>query len=376
MPTSPLRVLHVVATTERRGAETFAADLVRALEAEGVDQRVAILRNAGPNGHTYDAPSSILDGNGARLPGFRADPRTILALRRLVRSWNPDIIQAHGGEPLKYAVVAGALRKSPIVYRRIGQAPAAIRDGVVRAAHGMLMKRAERIVAVADSIRRETIETFRVSPTKVVTIAGGADGRRLAPSGPREELRRRLGITSDASVVLSLGALTWEKDPLAHLQVTALVAKHLPGVRHIFAGDGPLRADVDAERRHLGLESNVLLLGRRTDIGDVLAAADVVLLASRTEGMPGCLIEAGMAGIPSAAFALSGVPEVVIDQRTGLLAPPGDVGSLAERVLELLLDGERRAAMGRSARDWCMARFDIQVVAPRYLSLYQEVRRA
>lgn len=368
-----LRVLHVVASNDRRGAETFAADLIRALNARGVDQRVAILRDGGPAGHVYDSPTTLLDGDGARLPGFRTDIRTILGLRRAVASWPPDVIQAHGGEPLKYAVIARSLRKPPIVYRKIGEAPGQIRAGLGRIAHGLLMNRAERIVAVAESIREETIATFHLSPSKVVTIAGGADGRRVEPSGDRERVRRELGIAPDSPVVLSLGALTWEKDPLAHLRIAALVAEKLPNVRHVFAGDGPLRNDVEAATSRLGLEGNVLLLGSRSDVGDVLAASDILLLASRTEGMPACLIEAGMAGVPSAAFALSGVPEVVIDGRTGLLAPPGDVQGLAARVIELLLDADRRSAFGHSAREWCMTRFDIQVVAPRYLALYEEV---
>ena len=83
-----------------------------------------------------------------------------------------------------------------------------------------------------------------------------------------------------------------------------------------------------------------MLLGARDDVPDLLAASDVLLLASRTEGMPACVIEAGIAGVPVAGYALSGVPEAVVSGETGLLVPPGDRDALVEAVDTLI--GDRR----------------------------------
>jgi L-malate glycosyltransferase len=125
-----------------------------------------------------------------------------------------------------------------------------------------------------------------------------------------------------------------------------------------------------------GLNGRFVLLGRRTDVGDLLAAADVLLFASRPdgmEGMPAALIEAGMAGLPAAGFAVAGAPEVIEDGRTGLLASPGDEEALAGRVTELLENDERRRALGTAARERCLAHFEIEPISRRYLSLYDEV---
>jgi glycosyltransferase involved in cell wall biosynthesis len=92
--------------------------------------------------------------------------------------------------------------------------------------------------------------------------------------------------------------------------------------------------------------------------------------------MPACVIEAGMVGLPVAAYALSGVPEVVVDGETGRLASPGDVRALAAALRELLHDDEQRRRMGEAASDRCRERFDIEVVAPRYLDVYEQVARA
>jgi glycosyltransferase involved in cell wall biosynthesis len=229
------------------------------------------------------------------------------------------------------------------------------------------------MVAVAESVRREAIETFGIHPERIVTIPRGVDGHRLEPVAGRESARRSLGISRGAPVVLSLIALTWEKDPLAHIEVGSRVLAELSDAVHLLAGDGPMRAEVERAVRRQDLEGRVRLLGSRGDVPDLLAASDVVLLASRSEGMPGCLIEAGMAGRPVAAYRVGGVPEVVDEGVTGLLTPPGDAGALAGAVLRILGDRNEGRGMGRRARARCRSRFDIRVIAPRYVALYREL---
>ena len=183
-------------------------------------------------------------------------------------------------------------------------------------------------------------------------------------------------MPADATAVLSLGALTWEKDPVGHLETSAPVLARHPGAVHLFAGDGPLRQELAAAAGRLGLTDRVRLLGSRDDVGDLLAASDLLLFASRTEGMPASVIEAGAAGVPVAGTALAGVPEVVVDGQTGLLAAPGDLDGLRAALDRLLGDGELRAAMGRAARTRCRDRFGIDAIAGAYLALYEELAGA
>jgi glycosyltransferase involved in cell wall biosynthesis len=235
------------------------------------------------------------------------------------------------------------------------------------------MRRAARVVAVAEALRRETIVTFRVPPGQVLTIPNAVDAERLQRDRPPRDVRAMLDISSDAGVLISVGALTWEKDPDAHVEVSNLVREQLPGVVHLFVGDGPLRPELERAIHERGLDGRVRLLGARDDVPELLSGADVILLASRVEGLPGCLIEAGLVRRPAVAFALAGVPEIVEDGRTGFLAPPGDVQALARAASRLLADPDMRASMGEAAEERCRSRFDIRVVAPRYLDLYAEL---
>jgi glycosyltransferase involved in cell wall biosynthesis len=369
-----MRVIHVVASTQRRGAEIFAADLVGALGSVGVVQRVVALRGSGGLAVEFGVPTTVLSANGPMLPGLKMGLPGLRELRRSIHEWHPDVVQAHGGEALKYALLGAGRAGRTVVYRRIGSAPQELSRGLRRAVYARLMRRAGSVVAVAEAVRAQTLEIFRLSRHHVVTIPNAVDARRLEPDQDRAQVRHALGIPADAMVLLSLGALVWEKDPLTHLEVSAKVLAERPDAWHLVVGDGPMRHQAEAAARRHGLHERVRFAGARSDAADLLAASDVLLFASCSEGMPATVIEAGMLGVPVTGFAVAGVSEVVEHGVTGLLAQPGDVDGLCLQILELLGDEERRQAMAARARERCRTSFDITVVAPRYVDLYRAMK--
>ncbi|MGZ8571302.1 MAG: glycosyltransferase family 4 protein [Actinomycetota bacterium] len=369
-----MRLLHVVATGQRRGAEMFASDLIHALQDFGdYDQQVALLHGPWPPEVGYEAPVARMRASGRRLPFLRMDLATLSNLRGLIGRFRPDVVHAHGGEAFKYCAIGTPVRRTPLVYRRIGSAPNSIKHGMRRSVHAALLRRPDRIVAVADSVRKETIETFGVPLGRVVTIPRGVDPHRLAPVQDRTSVRAELGVPESAPMVVTVGALSAEKDPIAHLDLCASLRDAWSDIAYVLVGDGPMRREVHDAVVARGLERHVRVLGTRTDVGDLLRASDVLVLASHTEGMPGCVIEAGMAGIPVVAYGVAGVSEVLVDGVTGYVVRPGDRACLAERTSELLADPVRRAAMGRSAAERCRDAFDITGVARRYVDVYAGV---
>ena len=368
-----MRVLHVVASEQRRGAEVFASALVESLARNEVDQRVAVLHASSGRQVSFSAPTAMLGATNVSVPGIRMNVTGVKNLGRVIASFRPDVVQVHGGEPLKYALAATQGAGDRIVYRRIGDAAWFGGSRVRQRAYAGLMRRTARVVAVADALRVELVDRFGLAPSRVVTIPNGADVGTLVPSRTRDEVRAALGIRQDAQVVLSLGALTWEKDPLGQLEVVARAAIGRPRLVHVMAGAGPLLEELQAEILRRGARSRTMLLGSRDDVADLLAASDAMLLASKTEGMPACAIEAGLCGLPVVGYAVSGIPEVVISGETGFLVPAGDAVGLAGALARLMDDEALRHKMGEAARVWCRTRFDIRTVAPRYLRLYEEI---
>jgi glycosyltransferase involved in cell wall biosynthesis len=363
-----MRVLHLIATAQRRGAEVFASDLVHALGQTGTDQAVVVLDGTHAPAIGFDAPVAYLHG-GAK-GGWGAQPRTVVALRSVVRRWRPDVIQAHGGEPLMYASLAGG---PPVVYRKIGGAHPRFRSGPLRPLYSWMLRRADAIIAVAEAMRREVTEQFRVPSSRVRTIPHAVDPQRIVPTRTREETREVLGVPVTSRVVTSLGALTWEKDPMAALGAPTPMLDARRDVVLLFAGDGPLRGRLRQEVHAKGLDGRVRLLGVREDVGDLLTATDVLLLSSRIEGLPGCIVEAGMLGVPAAAYAVAGVPEIVSDGETGVLAEPGDVAGLAGALRTIVDDRDLAQRLGATARIRCHERYRIDAVAPGYLATYEDV---
>ncbi len=366
-----LRVLDLLSSNQRRGAQVFAVQLLRALRGR-VDQRVAVLRES-PDGVRFDVPTVFLDGDRMVLPGVRVSLRAVRALRRLISEWEPDIVHFSGGELLKHAVPAAAGRHTRLVYRRIGSAVGRDFHGPRRLFYRALLAGVTAVVAVGEEVRRETIETLRQPPERVITIRGGREVASMRPARDRHATRRALGLGPESEVLLWLGALTWEKDPLAALDVLTRLRRDRPGAVLLLAGDGPLRGALDAEVTARGMEGAVRILGSRADVPDLLAASDVAILTSRTEGIPGLLIEAGMTGLPAVSYDVVGVPEVVENGRTGILVPSGDVEALAVGALRLLGDVAARRRMGEAARERCLATFDIATAADRYVALYREL---
>ena len=348
-----MRVLHVVATTLRRGAEVFATGLTDELANAGVEQMVVVLcgREADLR---YDVPAVVLRDGRADPHTPKLDPGLIVQLRSCAKDFRPDIVQAHGGGPLKYAVLAGLHRRSKLVYRRIGTAAGWIEGSAQRALHAWTAE-------------------FGIDPARLTVIPNGVDARRLIPSTDPAQLRAEFEIPSDATVVTSIGALSEEKNPLGHVQVAASMASGHPGLFHLLVGEGPQRDEVETEVKRRGVGGCMRMLGATNRIGDLLAVTDVLLVTSRTEGMPGVVIEAGMVGVPTVGYAVGSMPELVSHGDTGWLVAPGDSATLIAALERVTGDPDLLKRLGKRAAELYREKFDLTGVAKSYLAMYRDI---
>lgn len=303
--------------------------------------------------------------------------RGVAALRGIVRSWKPDLVFAHGGEPLLAAVLARAGGEGPeLVYRKIGLSGRWLgRPRWLRLRyHRSLMRRADAIAAVGDAVATEVVSLFRVPRQKVRVIRQGTDpGAFAVAAGTREQLRSSLGVPPSAKVLLSVGALGWEKHQEAILLALAAVRREVPTALLLLAGGGPERGRLERIAVDLGLAGAVRFLGARTDVPQLLEASDIFLLTSLTEGLPAVLIEAGLAGVPAVAWDVAGVREVVRDGVTGLVPPYRDEPAFAAAVLRLLREPDAARSMGDAARNLCREQFSMDRCVEEHLRLFREL---
>ncbi|MFL7792301.1 MAG: glycosyltransferase family 4 protein [Anaerolineae bacterium] len=212
---------------------------------------------------------------------------------------------------------------------------------------------------------------------KYVTIRSGIELHSFRqPTRPREAVRAELSIPPDASVVGTVTRLSPQKAPLDFVAAAAQVAAQRPDVHFVVVGDGPLRAEVEAQIAAAGFTDRFHLTGLRRDVPDLLHSFDVFALTSLWEGLPRVLPQAMAAGLPIVATAADGNAEAVEDGVNGLLTPPGDPQALAEGVLRLLDDpalATQMSAAGRERADEFGARKMVDDIAALYETLLANV---
>ena len=157
------------------------------------------------------------------------------------------------------------------------------------------------------------------------------------------------------------------------MAATAALSPRLPGLRVAVAGSGPEEASLRAKVESAGLSGSFTLLGSRSDVGALLAAADAFCLPSRHEGLPISLLEAMQAGLACVATRVGGVPGMIADGVEGLLVEPDDPEELAAALGRVLGDADAGGAMGARARELVRERYDVAAAAAAYADIYDEL---
>ena len=186
-------------------------------------------------------------------------------------------------------------------------------------------------------------------------------------------MRAELGLNDEDFVVAQVARLDYLKDHLTAIRAIERVARECDRVRLLLVGDGPERAAIEAEIQKRGVSSQVRLLGIRSDVSRVLAASDAFLLTSISEGIPLTIIEAMCAGLPVVSTRVGGIPEIVEDEVTALLATAGDDEGLADRLLRLSADPQLREEMGKRGRVHAISHFSEDRMHSEYAALYREM---
>jgi glycosyltransferase involved in cell wall biosynthesis len=320
----------LVTSNARRGAEVFGQALADELVLRGWDvSLVSLCGGDEPFVETTPIVESRISLRGLRLAVLRG-------LRRRIRSRRPAVVFANGGATLRYAVAAALLtRRSPhIVYGSIGEPGFWLRGVVHRLLQRLLIGACAHVTAVSEATARALTSDLGVNPDKITVVHPGVAGHWFdLPSRTERE---------DPLRVIFAGSLSYEKNPLLAVEVAA----RLEGKANLrIAGDGSLRRRVEE-----AAGSNVEVLGSLADLTEQMEWADVLLLTSLTEGLPGVILEASASGIPVVASDVGGVGEVVVDGVTGFLVPSGDVDGFVEALSRLIDDDDMRSRMGAAAR--------------------------
>jgi glycosyltransferase involved in cell wall biosynthesis len=354
-------VLHVDTERGWRGGERQALWLAQGLSRLGHRSIIVARPNAPLTIRAREEGVPVLP----LAPLFELDPVAVLTLRLAIASRGVDIVHAH----TSHAVALGALattggRARLVVTRRVDFQLSA--NPVTRWKYG----RAAGMIAISDAVANALVASG-IPRGRIEIIRSGVDLERpVAPASAKT--LRELGVPDGAPLVVQVAALVGHKDPLTFVRAVAAARREVPALHAVMVGAGHLRAAVEAERESLGLGQVLHLAGYRTDADSILAAADVATLSSEEEGLGTVLLDALALGRPVAATAGGGIPEIIQDGLSGLLAPVRDGEALGQAIARLLVDrplADRLAATGRAR----VAEFSIARTVERTAAVYGRV---
>jgi glycosyltransferase involved in cell wall biosynthesis len=361
------RVLHIIPTLDRSGAEKQLALLAAHLSREEFDPHVCVLTRSGPYEEDLKERGVPVTIIGKLL---KIDPAAFLRLKRHVAGLRPDLVHTWLFAANSYGRAA-ALSAG---VRRIVAAERCVDPWKVwheLAIDRWLARRTDRIVVNSSGVRDFYVR-HGLPDEKFVVIPNGI-GALPASGLSRDELLAELGLPINARLIGAVGRL-WPQKRIKDLIWAADLLKVIrEDVHLLIIGDGPHRRRLEQFRRQVRIEDKVHFLGHRSDVSRLVPHFDLLWLASEYEGLPNVVMEAMMAGVPVVATDISGNRDLIVPGETGYLVPVGDRAALARQANKLLDDRDLAKRLGEAGKHRALSDFSVERMVEAHVKLYRDL---
>ena len=364
----PLRLLLVIPTLDRGGAEKQFVMLAAGLPRDKFDIHVALLTRSGPREADLRQAGVPLTVIGKR---WKLDPTAFWRLRRLMKELRPDIVHtwlfaanAYG----RQAAISAGIKHILAAERCVDEWKGPIQLSIDR----VLARRTERIVANSTGVK-EFYVSRGLPAEKFTVISNGIGPFVPAALTSRDELLGELGLPPGSRLIGAIGRL-WPQKRVKDLIWAADLLKSARDDAHLLViGDGPQRWRLERFRDQNLVADRVHLLGERTDVPRIVPHLDCLWLASEFEGQSNAIMEAMSAGVPVVATDIAGNRDLVVHGETGYLVPVGDRAAFTRKTHHLLDDPQLARQLGEAGRRRMLAEFTIEQMIERHARLYHEL---
>lgn len=347
-----MNILQISSASSFGGGERYVADLTNALVVRGHDVYVAVRPGSPLPRHLQLSPEKILT-----LPLRNAvDVQSARELEKFVGRKKIDVVHAHMARDYSLASYAARRNRQTkfIVTRHV--------LFKLNRLHRHTLSRATRVIAVSEAVARELRAAQIVNNNQIAVIHNGIDVDRIQKTCAavhRGLFLRTIGMPDDSLLVGSIGELRTLKRHDDFIRAAALILKEFPETQFVLAGVGEVRNQLENLVAELGLTGRFHFLGWLDDADKLLCSMDVFVSASETESFGLAIVEAMAAGTAVVATATDGAREVIEDHKTGLLVPIGDVKQLAQSVIDLLSDPEKRHRLATESVQSAAKKFNL-----------------
>jgi len=299
------------------------------------------------------------------------DLMVAVRLRKLLRTYRPDVLHTY----LLHANVLGRVvgRLSGVDTIIGSERTIGLTNGLRRIATKLTNPLTDAVEVNAETVGTAAVRDLGVPSRKIEVVRSGFDFSAYKGPSRRQEIRAELGLSDETHLVLSAARFRPSKGVEYAIRAFAKAYRERPDSHLMIAGEGEQFDFLVNLARDLGVSEKTTFLGRRSDVPDLLAAADSMLLASLNEGLPRISIEAMAAGRPVIATDVGATSEVVIDDETGILVQPKDVEAAAGALVRLIDDDGLRTRLGETGRQHVEQNYSVDNYVARLDGLYQQL---
>lgn len=360
-----MRILYVITRAGAAGAQTHLSTLMHGLPEE---HKLAVA--VGEEGYVTDSARR----RGARVfivpaltRSIRPDLnfRAVLGIRRIIADWHPDVIHAHCLNGGLAGRLAARWAGCPSVYTvhgwQFAKGVPKLRRPVAFLVEWLGARLGSVIITVCEYDRHIAAAWRIARKSEVILVHHGIEDCSVRASAIR---------TAPEVRIVMVARFMPQKDQYSLIKACEKVSGKW---KLWFVGDGPTIGLAQAEVERLGLEERILFLGHQADVASILASADIFVLISHYEGLPGSIVEAMRAGLPVVASNVGGVAEGVQDGKNGFLVQRGNLVALRGALTKLIQSPQLRAAMGAASRQLYEDQFTAHQMVEKTVKVYKMV---
>jgi len=288
-------------------------------------------------------------------------------LTQYLQSAKPDLVHCHSrrGADMLGGLAASFADIPAVVSRRVDNTE-------MRLMAALRYRPFKKIIAISETIAR-VLREHDVDEDRIEVIRSAVDTLQLSRCADCSEVRQEFAVPEDACVIAAAGQLIPRKGHRYLLQAAADLHHRYPQIRLIIFGEGYLNNQLRAQASNLGLGDVVQFAGFRDDLDDFMGCIDIFAHPALAEGLGVATLKAAAAGVPVVGFNAGGLPEAVLDGKTGTLVPAEDADALCKALAALIEDGDLRNAMGAAGKERMQNEFSIATMADKHVALYESV---
>jgi len=387
------KIIHIITRLDKGGS---AKDTIRTVL--GIDkEKYEVILVKGP---TYESKMSkegraslISDLKEAQLKGVKVvnnhflirrinpvyDLLALFSLYILLIKERPTIVHTHTSKAGIIGRLAAFLSKVPIIIHTPHGHVFFGYFGFIKIKLFIFMEKitsyiTDKIIAVTNREKKDYILFKIANGDKIVVINSGIELNKFKelPFNDKQNFKKELGISENSLTVGTVGRLVPVKGPEFLIEVAKYIISKYPDIFFIFTGNGPLRQDLEKKVLKMDIKENIIFLGWRKDVPKIISIYDIFVLPSLNEGMGRVLVEAMVIGKPIVASNVGGIPDLVIHNKNGFLAPPKNPEELAKYIEILLCNKEKREGMGQAGKEIAL-NFSAENMVERITKLYKEL---